>query len=254
MKIRIKHYTYSNKFKKKILLFSDIHYYSKKDKKVLDNLLEISKNIKPDYICITGDIIDTNPIFNPEILINFFNDLTNFTKVIICLGNHDVKNQDREYVYDTKLWNQIKKTGCHILDNECYSDGKITFLGITLPFSFYLNKEVDDISDFLNDKLKSKADVILIHSPLILNNSVLPDKFLYLYGHMHGGLVPEFLRPIFKNRGLISPRKKLFPDYVYGFIKEKNTIISGGVQIISPLNSYQFLKYFYKGEVVIIDI
>ena len=152
MKIRIKHYTYSNKFKKKILLFSDIHYYSKKDKKVLDNLLEISKNIKPDYICITGDLIDTNPIHNQEVFIDFFNKLASFTTVIIGLGNHDVKNKNREYVYDTKLWNSIKKTGCHVLNNECYNDKEITFLGITLPFSFYLNKEVEDISDFIYDK------------------------------------------------------------------------------------------------------
>ena len=254
MRIKIKNYTYSNKFNKKILLFSDIHYYSKKDKKVLNKLLKITKKLKPDYICIAGDLIDTNPIYDKEILLDFFSQLTDLATVIIGLGNHDIKNLNKEYVYDEKLWNSIKKTKCHVLDNETFNDGNVTFLGITLPFSFYLNKEVDDIGDYINDKLKSKVDIVLIHSPLILNNTELPKNILFLFGHMHGGLVPGILRPIFKNRGLISPRKKLFPKFVYGFIKDKNSIISGGVQIISPSNSYQFLKYFYSGEVVLIDI
>ena len=81
MRIKIKNYTYSNKFNKKILLFSDIHYYSKKDKKVLNKLLKITKKLKPDYICIAGDLIDTNPIYDKEILLDFFSQLIMILKI-----------------------------------------------------------------------------------------------------------------------------------------------------------------------------
>ena len=52
----------------------------------------------------------------------------------------------------------------------------------------------------------------------------------------------------------MDPRKNLFPKDVYGFVKDKNSIISGGIQKISPSNPFKAFKNFFSGEVVIIDI
>ena len=254
-KIKIKHYTYSNKFNKKIMLLSDIHYYTKKDKYVLDNIIEIVKNNKTDYICITGDLVDANPISDSDILLNFLKELQSKATVLICLGNHDMKNIKTKYNYDEVLWNKIKKTGCHVLDNTSFKDNDVTFLGITVPFSYYyVEKEKSNIDPFLQNKFLNKADVVLMHTPTILNKTKLPKDTLFLFGHMHAGLVPSLLRPIFKNRGIVDPRKNLFPKDDYGFVKDKNSIISGGIQKISPSNPFKAFKKLFSGEVVIIDI
>lgn len=46
--------------------------------------------------------------------------------------------------------------------------------------------------------------------------------------------MPKCMRKIFKQRGLISPNKRLFPKNVYGNLKIGNTniIISSGIKVI----------------------
>ena len=55
---KVEHSFYSSKMKndKKIILLSDLHYYSDMDEK---KLLKLAKKIaeeRPDYICISGDL------------------------------------------------------------------------------------------------------------------------------------------------------------------------------------------------------
>ena len=50
-----------------IVHISDIHYYNKKCIKRLNKILEKIKKIKPNYICITGDITDESRVYNEEI-------------------------------------------------------------------------------------------------------------------------------------------------------------------------------------------
>ena len=80
----------------------------------------------------------------------------------------------------------------------------------------------------------------------ITNKTNLKNIDLVLCGHMHGGLMPRFLRKIFKNSGIINPSKRLFPKNVYGKLsKEDSTIIiTSGITIVSHLNSFRFLKKF----------
>ena len=77
------------------------------------------------------------------------------------------------------------------------------------------------------------------------------DINLVLCGHMHGGIVPYFMRKIFKNIGFISPNKKLFPKYSYGKLKilKTNIIISSGIKVI-PIK----ILNIFKPEIVSIKI
>ena len=138
-KIKIKQYNYSNKFKKKIMLFSDIHYYSKKDQPILDRLLKIVKERKPDYICITGDLIEVNPINDEEILLDFLYQLRKQTLVLIVLGNHDLRTFKAKYLFDNLLFKKIKQTGCIILNNNCYKVDGINFLTIFKTTGYCIN-------------------------------------------------------------------------------------------------------------------
>ena len=63
---------------------SDIHYSRLKDSSRLEKLYNIIKNYKTNYICITGDLIDSTDIDidKIDIFINWLNKLSNICKII----------------------------------------------------------------------------------------------------------------------------------------------------------------------------
>ena len=79
MKIINKKYNISNKLNKKIVLISDIHYYSEKDIKQLNNVLDNIKKLNPSYICISGDLIDYSSVLDFDLLVEWLNKLANIT-------------------------------------------------------------------------------------------------------------------------------------------------------------------------------
>ena len=85
---------------KRIILLSDIHYYSKKEKKYLDKVLAELEKIEYDYLCISGDLLDCSRVNDEELLIEWLKDLANLSKVIIGIGNHELTNDRKEHLYD----------------------------------------------------------------------------------------------------------------------------------------------------------
>ena len=61
-----KAYNISGNIDKTIVLISDIHYTNKKDIKHLYKVLNKIKRIRPNYICIPGDLIDKTYIKDEE--------------------------------------------------------------------------------------------------------------------------------------------------------------------------------------------
>lgn len=241
----------SNKVKEKIkvVLLSDIHF-SKYF--IIDNL-ELIKNsimkLEPDYICISGDIIDEVSIVSDTRLINtltnFLTDLANISKTFVSLGNHDIRdNKDLLYFKDLKINN------LYLLNNSYYIDKNVVINGYNMPIEYYYSKvNGEDAKIMYQDLLKNKDklyfsnklfNISLIHSPICLLDKDVSNYFskcdLILCGHMHNGLVFSWLDKLVKNNyGLVSPSKGLFPDMARGYKKIGNTniIISGGVTKLS---------------------
>lgn len=234
-----------------IIHISDIHFNKHTNDSKL-NLIkeEIYKN-NPDYILITGDIIDEPSITKDKInikrLLIFLTDLAKFSKVIISLGNHDVFKDD-DYKFFKNI-NDLKNI--YILNNDSYIDEFIYISGFTLPTSYYYNMNKEESKDVLIEHLKkykklttnlpvSIPKVSLIHSPIRLVDkevlAFLKEYDLLLSGHTHNGMVPKILNKLFKkNQGIIAPNKKLFPDVARGKIENNifnkiiTIIISGGI-------------------------
>lgn len=242
MKIINKFYNIDNKLNKNIVLISDIHYEDKKDIKVLNNLLDNIKKLKPDYICIPGDITDKSFIKDEKEYINWFKKLSKISKVIISLGNHEfyIKKYRKIYGLNKKLLKKISNIeNIYLLDNENIVIDKINFIGLTIPMEYYREIKHNDFYKCLNNLKTNKKyyNILLCHSPMnICDKEILKNRNidLILCGHMHGGIVPKIMRKIFKHNGLISPNKKLFPKYAYGNIKtdKTNIIISSGIKVI----------------------
>ena len=248
---------YNNKTKKDITIIhlADIHFNTNIKEEKLNKLKEEIHKNNPDYIIITGDLIDNPDITKNnekiKILLKFLSNVKNIAKVIISLGNHDI-HFDKDYLFFNKL-NDLKNI--YVLNNESYEDEFIYISGFTLPTKYYYNftkKEstealleyLDKSKNLTSNLPKELPKVALIHSPLNVTDSkvlnVLKEYDLILSGHTHNGMVPDFLEKLFKdNCGLIAPNKNLFPKIVKGKIEKYinnhliTIIITGGITKLS---------------------
>ena len=244
----------SKKLKKDITFIhiGDIHYNETTSTKKLEYIKYAIEDAHPDYIFITGDLLDRPKITkNKEkikLLVSWLNSLGNIAKVFISLGNHDIILEE-----DYKFFNKLNDiNNIYVLNNQSYEDENVFISGFTLPTNYYYNIEKHEDEDALLETLQNKFNLVtnlpkkkykvaLIHSPILLSEKKVVEKLkeydLILSGHMHNGLIPRILDKIIKNNyGLISPDKRLFAKNTRGKIKTKyyTIIITGGITKLSP--------------------
>jgi len=241
---------------------ADIHFNINTKQKLFNKIISKVSEEMPNYLIITGDLIDTPMIIKNhkkkvKELVKFLADLGEFTKVIISLGNHDVMfDEDRKFFQKLDALKNI-----YVLDNKSYSDEFIYVAGFTLSSRYYYNlfgkesvsallQELKQHYKLISRLPKDKVKIGLFHSPLGIIDDVVWDKLsefdLLLSGHMHDGMVPDFLKVFFpKNMGLIEPSKKLFPRICRDRINKdgRTLIITGGVTKLS-LKSSKWLSKF----------
>lgn len=250
----VKNILSSKKLKKDITFIhiGDIHYNETTSTKKLEYIKYAIEDAHPDYIFITGDLLDRPKITkNKEkikLLVSWLNSLGNIAKVFISLGNHDIILEE-----DYKFFNKLNDiNNIYVLNNQSYEDENVFISGFTLPTNYYYNIEKHEDEDALLETLqnnfnlvtnlpKKKYKVALIHSPILLSEKKVVEKLkeydLILSGHMHNGLIPRILDKIIKNNyGLISPDKRFFAKNTRGKIKTKyyTIIITGGITKLSP--------------------
>lgn len=229
-----------------IALFSDLHFYPEIKKSILDKITTQIKIRKPDYIAITGDILDSSDITNIEVLKTFLIELSKISKIIVVLGNHDEKKGKMgkwSYEKNNALVDFLNtQNNIYLLNDNTYidNDKNICFYGFNLSYHYYevkdeeyntFTKEVNELHTELNP---NTYNITLFHSPINIykfikenNNHNLSKSDLILSGHMHNGALPFIithpLNKLFKtSRSLMSPLKTLFPKYAQGRIyKEK---------------------------------
>lgn len=242
-----------------LIHISDIHFNINTKINKLNNIKETISNIKPNYIFISGDLIDNKNIVNNKIkikeLVGFLSNLSKIAPVIISLGNHDIMSNN-DLTFFNKL-NDLKNI--YVLNNSSYEDDFIYVTGHTLEHSYYYNitgyeslelllKHLDNNKNIITKLPKNKCKIALIHSPILLDNSEVTEKLkeynLILSGHMHNGMIPRITDKLIKNTyGIISPDKHLNSKNTRGSIKTKyyTIIISGGITKLS-LHSSKLLS------------
>ena len=265
MRIVNRTYIVDNNLNKKIVLLSDIHYFNRKDIINLNKVLDKVKLLNPDYICIAGDTMDRYEVESFELLLEWLTKLANISKVIMVLGNHEfyLDRKNDKYKLNNSYIKQIKKiNNLYFLDNENKVIDNINFIGLTLPIDYYMVYSEDENmfkKHIKNIKVeKGLYNILLCHSPInIVKKEILKDidVDLILCGHMHGGLTPNILKPFMNRRGLISPKRDLFPKDAYGHIKRcnKDIIISSGIKVMSQ-SHLKFIKNCFASEIVEIII
>jgi len=258
----------------KILSVGDIHLSKNVDLFNVDKLLKLIDSIKPDYIMILGDTIDTpkelsysNRLLELDVLINNCN---NIGKTFIILGNHDYYyDRENDLMTISPVWYKYQSLiNTHLLMDQSYTDDNIFVGGYLQKGNAYFkdgtNREDDlafynDLSnrDILVNNLPSdKYKIFLNHSPepiqSKINQELLKDYNLIITGHYHNGVVPNILEGILsKNKGLLTPRRYILPSEARGIIRlHKGTylIYNGGwTKIPNTAKSLSsFDKYFNR--------
>ena len=198
----------------KIEILSDVHFSYRVKNKKLNALAKKLRNRKPNYIFISGDLIDSNNMIeNPseeKRLLKWLESLGEIAPTIISKGNHDDyhKNSRAERKQTGEHWGLAKNSttfikkvnkleNVHYLDNEIFEDENIYVLGLSLSPKYYrlfhsdrkdktippgenleqLLKEIDQLDQKLIKNLpKGKQKFALIHSPWHLDNPIVKTK------------------------------------------------------------------------------
>ncbi|MCH5321599.1 MAG: metallophosphoesterase [Eubacterium sp.] len=231
----------------KIVHLSDFH------SKPFKSVLEKTKELNPDIICITGDYINDKGK-NKEKMLSYGKELVDIAPVFYITGNHERRLDDF-----TELMKELKEIGFHVLLNEIADTENITILGLDenqADFSDYKARKkgtfkYKDMSEHFNELEKSdKFKLVLCHFPENFEgvkevNYSRYDFDLQLSGHAHGGQwIMPFAGPLF------SPGQGILPKYARGTFGDRPRLI-----ISRGLGNAEFpLRLFNHPEIIIINI
>lgn len=234
----------------KIVQISDLHNRSfGTDNNIL---LEKIDKLKPNIVCITGDLIDsTNEDFS--IALKLIDELSRKYQVYNIIGNHEQKvmiNKYKELYKD--YFKQLKSKNIISLENEKVKiqigNDFINIYGLVVPYKYYpylfnknyKNKKLDfnknDIEKQLGKINNKEYNVLLAHTPFFFEGYSNWGADLVLAGHVHGGIIRLPIKG-----GLLSPNREFFPKYDLGeYNIDKSTMILtkglGGSRMIPRVN------------------
>lgn len=261
---------------KRICLISDIHHDIDFKKTFYDDLINKIKALNPNYICISGDLIDKSKVLEnreaKELIEYFIKSLGDITKTFIVMGNHDQRytytSIKKEYALNWfKSLN--KYNNVYFLNNETISVDNIDFIGYAPTPEWFNDHHKDNFyKEFNRYPIKINRNnnykILLLHSSYSITKEInynnLPEITnnvnLILSGHMHNGALPEFLEINKNGRGLIAPNHKPFPKYVRGIHKILNVylVISRGITTFSHPELLKLFNIFYNKEITVIDL
>lgn len=262
---------------KKVFILSDIHRTNKKGTTPgLVHLSMLEKELSPeiddiDFMLIPGDIInDTEDLKDrtfKKTLIFELETLTQGKPTFISYGNHDQMTRDSLNVWRESSRRKLKEAlrplpNVRVLENSEIQDFKEVSISAFSPTYSYYELERENETAYVTEFLQgmnanifnsTQYNILLTHASsslisLLRNqvNLLKTNPDLVVSGHMHNGLIP-----LFKNAGLISPTRELFPKYAHGVVEENETtvIINGAVntRVEAPT-----LNNFFKPEASII--
>lgn len=231
----------------RIAQISDLH--NAKMSNDNEKLLAMLREIEPDIIAITGDLIDANKT-DVEIALQFAEDALKIAPCYYVTGNHEAFTAEYEM-----LESNLLNLGVIILSDrrvELEKDGKtISLLGVDDPsFTKDAPHQSPEMAMYTKlQALKGNEDtfsILLSHRPELFNAYTKNNIDLVLSGHAHGG---QFRLPFIG--GLVAPDQGLFPEYDSGLYTSGNTnmIVSRGIG-----NSIIPLRFNNRPEVLLIEL
>lgn len=227
----------------KIAHISDLHNkdFGNKQSYLINKIKEIS----PDVIFITGDLIDKR-FTNIDVSMEFINQAVNIAPIYYIPGNHEAYIEE----YDDLKY-MLLNSGITILDDKSIEikkdNSSIDLLGLVDPNFYIKSKQILNTEDRLSEISKSdKFKILLSHRPELLDIYEKNNIDLVFCGHAHGG---QFRIPYVL--GMFAPNQGFLPKYTSGIYKKNLTsmIVSRGIG-----NSILPIRIFNRPEIIQITL
>lgn len=196
----------------KIVQLSDLH--SKQFGKNQKRLVNRVKQLDPDFIVFTGDLVDSKK-YDEQKSMTLMEKLVELAPTYYVTGNHESWSGKFP-----SLEEKLEQTGVQVLRNEqtlFHIGGEtINIMGVDDPAFLSGEQELSRIVDSLSQE--EHFNLLLSHRPELF--SLYENIDLVLTGHAHGGQVRlPFIG------GIIAPDQGFMPKYTAGMYKNKETVM-----------------------------
>ncbi len=195
-----------------------------------ERLISLISEQKPDYIFITGDLLDARrPKFN--ITDAFVRNIAGIAPIYYCTGNHE----SRVLSDLKKIEKRFRSCGIKCLRcsfaNIKRNGSRVRIIGVDDPSFFKGCQDRKAKEEMMGERVSELTDpdsynILLAHKPHLFSRYEEAGADLVFSGHAHGG---QFRLPF--NIPLFTPDEGLFPKYAQGVKESENTrmVISRGL-------------------------
>lgn len=202
-----------------------------------EKLIQSIRELKPDIILITGDMIIGKPGMDVKFAAHTINALCEIAPVYFSMGNHELRASIYTDTYGD-MWKDFKENllpDVHLLLDEkaeVQKDGETVFLyGLNLTPELYRRMIKAAMPQDYLTSLFGRCDprryhIFMAHNPEYFNEYADWGANLTFSGHVHGGMIRLPLLG-----GALSPMIHFFPRYDKGLFTNNNKymILSGGL-------------------------
>lgn len=206
----------------KIVQLTDLHSYEFGEENV--DLIEKIKNLQPDLIVITGDMMNYRNN-DYSVVVSLCTTLVEVAPVYYSFGNHEY---DQFLFEDKGIKEELEGTGIHLLNDQIetttINGNRLSICGLSQNVEQYDKYGVKLIDEF---EQTEGLRILLDHYPEhYYEKLVAKDIDVTFSGHAHGGQIR-----LPGNHGLYAPNQGFFPDLTEGLhtYEHTNLIISRGL-------------------------
>lgn len=202
---------------KKILFISDLHNSKFGEKN--EKLYQTIRDAKADYLFIGGDMIVGSKEQVPDFsnLEDFLKELSPVIPIYYANGNHeDHMRTDPVNYPGYEIFTELldKYHVIHVAEKDCEFFPGMHLISVYLPHRVYeRGKKKTIAANYMETHLGKPMpyQILLLHSPLYMEDAATWGADLCLMGHFHGGTIyiPEL-------GGLMTPQIQFFEKKVRG--------------------------------------
>jgi predicted MPP superfamily phosphohydrolase len=177
----------------RIVHISDVHIGPVLDGRFIDHIVETANKLKPDLVCITGDLVDGS-VRNIGDAVGRLANLKSNYGVAFSTGNH-------EYYSGVEPWLEfLRGLGFHVLGNERMVIGDAHPGGASFDLAGIHDRQggrfhpslIPNLDAALHGRDPDRELVLMAHQPAQIAMAQGKGVGLQLSGHTHGGQVWPF--------------------------------------------------------------
>ncbi len=194
-----------------IVQISDLHIGGLIDREFVHSAIERINALKPDIVCITGDLVDAS-VDSIEESVAEFKALRAKHGVYFVLGNHEYFHEPQNTI------DYLRSIGITVLLNESITieELKVNIVGTTDYFGYRIDQFVPDIPKAFAGINPDYPVILLTHQPKMIEHLGSRRPALILSGHTHGGQIYPFGYLTAQVQPFVKDLHKLGEDsYIY---------------------------------------